>query len=119
MPDLVRVEPLRPGIAALTLARPERRNALSIALLKALVRELEALHAAGAARVVILRGAGPVFSAGLDLAEAANPELVEESALRVAAAFSIQVVPQVPLEPHDQRIQRLVTENGEMPLTAA
>ncbi len=87
MPDLVRVEPLRPGIAALTLARPERRNALSIALLKALVRELEALHAAGAARVVILRGAGPVFSAGLDLAEAANPELVEESALRVAAAF--------------------------------
>jgi 5-formyltetrahydrofolate cyclo-ligase len=39
--------------------------------------------------------------------------------LRVAAAFSIQVVPQVPLEPHDQRIQRLVTENGEMPLTAA
>ena len=70
MPDLVRVEPLRPGVAALTLDRPERRNALSIALLEALVRELEAVHAAGAARVVILRGAGPVFSAGLDLAEA-------------------------------------------------
>lgn len=37
--------------------------------------------------------------------------------LRLAAAFSIQVVPQVPLEPHDQRIQRLVTEHGEIPLT--
>jgi len=39
--------------------------------------------------------------------------------LRVAAAFSIQIVPQVPLEPHDQRIQRLVTESGEMLLTDA
>jgi 5,10-methenyltetrahydrofolate synthetase len=37
--------------------------------------------------------------------------------IRVAAAFSIQVVPAVPLEPHDQRVQRLVTEHGEIPLT--
>ncbi|MBY0439050.1 MAG: 5-formyltetrahydrofolate cyclo-ligase [Burkholderiales bacterium] len=36
--------------------------------------------------------------------------------LRVAAAFSLQVVPQVPLEGHDQRVQRLVTEDGEIPL---
>lgn len=83
----VRVELLRPGIAAVTLDRPERRNALSIALLKELVRHLEDLHATGTARVVILRGAGPVFSAGLDLAEASNPDLVEESALAVAAAL--------------------------------
>lgn len=87
MTDPVRVDTLRPGIAAVTLDRPERRNALSIALLTQLVRHLEALHATGAARVVILRGAGPVFSAGLDLAEASNPELVEESALRVSAAL--------------------------------
>jgi len=39
--------------------------------------------------------------------------------LRVAAAFSVQVVENVPLEPHDQRIQRLITENGEIPLTDA
>ena len=37
--------------------------------------------------------------------------------LRVAAAFSIQVVPRVPLEAHDQRVQCLVTEAGELPLT--
>lgn len=37
--------------------------------------------------------------------------------LRVAAAFSIQVVPRVPLEAHDQRVQRLVTEAGELTLT--
>lgn len=87
MPDSVLVESLRPGVALLTLDRPERRNALSIALLSALVRTLDDLHARRAARVVILRGAGPVFSAGLDLAEAANPALVEESAHRVSAAL--------------------------------
>lgn len=81
------VETIRPGVALLTLARPERRNALSIALVTALVRELESLHARRAARVVILRGAGPVFSAGLDLAEAADATLVEESARRVSAAL--------------------------------
>ena len=37
--------------------------------------------------------------------------------LRVAAAFSLQVVAEVPLEPHDQCFQRLVTEHGEVPLT--
>ena len=37
--------------------------------------------------------------------------------LRVAAAFSLQVVAEVPLEPHDQRCQCLVTEAGEVPLT--
>jgi methylglutaconyl-CoA hydratase len=83
----VTVESIRPGVAVLTLARPERRNALSIALLSALVRELEALHTRQAARVVILRGAGPVFSAGLDLVEAADATLVEDSARRVSAAL--------------------------------
>ena len=37
--------------------------------------------------------------------------------VRVAAAFSLQVVPEVPVEPHDQRFQRLVTEDGEVMLT--
>jgi methylglutaconyl-CoA hydratase len=80
-------EIVRPGVAVLTLQRPDRRNALSIALLTRLVDELDRLRAGGGTRVVILRGAGRVFSAGLDLAEAADPGLVEESARRVAAAL--------------------------------
>lgn len=87
MTDPVRVETLRPGIAAVILDRPERRNALSIGLLDVLVRHLEGLRSDGQTRVVILRGAGPVFSAGLDLAEAADPDLVEKSALGVSAAL--------------------------------
>lgn len=88
MPETVLVEHPRPGVAVLTLDRAERRNALSIALLEGLVHELEGLARGGAVRVAILRGAGPVFSAGLDLAEAANPDLVERSARGVAAALS-------------------------------
>jgi methylglutaconyl-CoA hydratase len=85
--DPIASEIVRPGVAVLTLQRPDRRNALSIALLTRLVDELERLQAGGGTRVVILRGAGRVFSAGLDLAEAADPGLVEESARRVAAAL--------------------------------
>lgn len=87
MMALVRVESPLPGVAILTLDRPERRNALSIALLDALVRGIEALEAAKTARVLILRGAGPVFSAGLDLAETSDTDLVEASARGVAAAL--------------------------------
>lgn len=88
MPDRVAVEIVRPGVATVTLDRPERRNALSIELLGSLVDSLDALARDGTTRVAILRGAGPVFCAGLDLAEAARPELVEASARGVAAALA-------------------------------
>jgi methylglutaconyl-CoA hydratase len=50
----------------LTLERPEKRNALDRELLAALT---EQFAAAGEARAVVLRGAGPTFSAGADIAE--------------------------------------------------
>lgn len=83
MSDLVTVE-TRPGLAILTLNRPERRNSLSIGLLDAILQQIATLEAEPSIRVVILRGAGPVFSAGLDLTEAADAALVEPSAQHVA-----------------------------------
>lgn len=61
-----------PVITRITLDRPDRRNALSLALMEELTDALE--HAAG--RVVVIAGAGPAFSAGHDLGEllAAEPE---------------------------------------------
>ena len=85
--DPLASEILRPGVAVLTFNRPERRNALSIAMLRRLAGELEWLAAEPAVRVVILRAEGPVFSAGLDLSEAANPDLAGESARCVGAAI--------------------------------
>lgn len=87
MTTLTVLETPRPGVALVTLNRPERRNALSIKLLASLLETITALEATKEMRVVILRGSGPVFSAGLDLAEAADTSLVEQSAQHVAATL--------------------------------
>lgn len=77
---LVLVESLEPGISIVTLNRPERRNALSIALMRELCEAIQSLAADPRERVAILRGAGPAFCAGLDLQEAADPQLIDSSA---------------------------------------
>ena len=63
------VETIADRVALVTLRRPERRNALSIALRDALSDTLDALAADDAISVVILTGEGPVFCAGFDLEE--------------------------------------------------
>ena len=54
------------AIATVTLNRPERRNALSDAILTALGTVLTELRDDAAVRVVVVTGAPPVFSAGAD-----------------------------------------------------
>jgi enoyl-CoA hydratase len=54
------------GLRVVTLDRTDKANALSQAMLAALV---SAVRGAGAARVLVLTGAGPVFSAGADMGE--------------------------------------------------
>ncbi|HLJ92381.1 MAG TPA: enoyl-CoA hydratase-related protein, partial [Gemmataceae bacterium] len=56
-------------IAILTLNHPEKRNALSRALLASLKEHLARIANDKNVKVVILRAAGPVFSAGHDLRE--------------------------------------------------
>lgn len=59
-----------PGIAVVTLNRPEVRNALSIALLERLLDVLSALSEDRSLRALILTGAGErAFCAGADLHE--------------------------------------------------
>ncbi len=55
-------------IATVTLNRPEKRNALNGALVAELHEAVRLAGSGGDVRVVILRGAGGVFSAGADLA---------------------------------------------------
>lgn len=52
-------------VARVTLARPERRNAMTPSMWRGLARIGEALPAD--VRVVVIRGAGPSFCAGIDL----------------------------------------------------
>ncbi|MGZ4149353.1 MAG: enoyl-CoA hydratase-related protein [Actinomycetota bacterium] len=56
------------AVATVTLAREERRNALDPALMGAIGEAFASLGADPAVRVVVLRGAGPAFCAGADLA---------------------------------------------------
>lgn len=55
------------GIATLTLARPEKHNAMNAALMSELAQATEALAADDAVRAVVLAGEGKSFSAGADL----------------------------------------------------
>jgi hypothetical protein len=66
------------GVATLTLNRPEKRNALSIALREELVAALSEWRDDPGVRVVIVTGEGPSFCAGFDLDEFANQELARE-----------------------------------------
>jgi enoyl-CoA hydratase/carnithine racemase len=63
---LVRREPPR---ATITLNRPEKRNALSLELMRELMETLLELGADPALRAIVIEGAGPAFSAGHDLSE--------------------------------------------------
>ncbi|MGI9589969.1 MAG: enoyl-CoA hydratase-related protein [Myxococcota bacterium] len=65
---LVLCDDPREGVRRLTLNRPEKRNALSNALRRELYDQLEQADIDGAVRVTIVRGAGPCFSSGYDLA---------------------------------------------------
>ena len=60
---------LEPGIAVLTLNRPEARNALSRALIKDFHALIERLSQDRAVAAIIVAAKGSVFSSGHDLKE--------------------------------------------------
>ena len=61
-----RTEP-RPGVAQLTLNRPDKLNAMTGELVQSLHDHLDAVAVDPSVRVVVLTGAGRGFCAGLDL----------------------------------------------------
>jgi enoyl-CoA hydratase len=69
MPDTIRVGVDDAGIATIVLARPEKKNALSIALRDAVSDAVDGLVRDEAVRAIVVTGAGSVFSAGFDLGE--------------------------------------------------
>ena len=69
----VQVSSPRPGVALITLDRPERLNAMSHELVADLHDAFDAVAADRGTRVVVLTGAGRGFCAGLDLKGAGAP----------------------------------------------
>ncbi len=88
----------REGSAAIvTMRRPERRNALSLAMMRELTQALRELGADRSVRAIIVAGEGPAFSAGHDLRElrgrdeAAYTEIFDQCVVLMAA---IEAAPQ-------------------------
>jgi enoyl-CoA hydratase/carnithine racemase len=65
------------NIALVTLNRPQRRNALSLALMQELIDCLSAIGGRRDLRAVILAAAGKVFSSGHDLSEMVGRDISE------------------------------------------
>jgi len=82
MPNVLVEEKDRTTIV--TLNRPERRNALTIELMSELADALDKTSADPQKRVLVLRGAGQAFCAGLDLQETTVVEKAHHSAEMVA-----------------------------------
>jgi methylglutaconyl-CoA hydratase len=83
MPTIL-IERQTPQITVLTLNRPERRNALTIELLRELIAAIKIASDEPQERVLILRGAGAAFCTGLDLKEAADQTKAHATAEMVA-----------------------------------
>ena len=84
---------LSDGVLALTLNRPEKRNALDSVTVDELTRALEQAELDSAVRVVAIRGAGKDFCAGLDLDELLasadqSPEENEKTAGRLGNVYT-------------------------------
>jgi methylglutaconyl-CoA hydratase len=67
------------GVLTLTLKRPEKRNALSIELLKALLDQLNKATHNEDVKIVLLQGEGSVFCSGLDLAEMGSSHAMQQA----------------------------------------
>lgn len=69
MPDCIEIKPVEGGVATIVLARPAKKNALSIALRDEVSAALGALVRDRDVKVIVITGAADVFSAGFDLGE--------------------------------------------------
>lgn len=70
-PGLVRYGVER-AVATITLARPGKRNALDEAMFRALGDAVDSARSEETARVIVVRGEGPSFCAGIDLSMLAS-----------------------------------------------
>jgi enoyl-CoA hydratase len=86
------------AVATLTLNRPERLNALDLAMWHRLGKVLREIEADPSLRAVLVRGAGQAFAAGADLAEFATARASAQDAeaygrVMVAALHGLRDLP--------------------------
>lgn len=99
-------------VVLITLNRPEQRNALSVLLMEELTEELERQAARGDdVRAIILRAAGPAFSAGHDLKELIDRTQAEEQHIFDVCTRMMETIQRVP-QPVIAAVQGIATAAG-------
>jgi len=94
----------------ITMNRPQRRNALSLAHMRELIAAFAEVGGSDALGIV-LAGNGPVFSAGHDFADVVDADLPEVRALLNTCAELMNLMQQVP-QPVVARVHGLATAAG-------
>src|SRR5262249_53336148 len=105
---LVRVEA---PAATITLNRAEKRNALSLALMRELTAALEEVSAVPAVRAIVIEGAGPAFSAGHDLSEMVGREATFYEELFDVCTVLMETIHRVP-QPVVAKVHGIATAAG-------
>jgi enoyl-CoA hydratase/carnithine racemase len=97
--------------ARITLNRPEKRNALSLALMEEVVAALRAVTAHAETRAIVVEGAGPAFSAGHDLGEMIGREAGFYRELFDACTVMMEEIHRVP-QPVIAKVHGVATAAG-------
>src|SRR5215467_15129382 len=99
-PELILDRLADAGVARITLNRPEKRNAWNRPLCHAFLESLDIIRADRELKIVITRGAGPLYSSGLDLTflrEVSNGPLLDwdRPNLTIQIAEALRVFPRI------------------------
>lgn len=98
-------------IAFITMARPERRNALSLEHLQELREALRAIGDDRELRVAVVRAEGPAFSAGHDLSEMIGRDDAFFQELFATCAEVMETIQSIP-QPVIAEVQGIATAAG-------
>lgn len=98
-------------IARITLNRPERRNALSLALMREMLDCLRSLGESREVGAVIVAAAGKVFSSGHDLSEMRGRTVAEYRAIFDACVELMTAIQRMP-QPVIAEVQGVATAAG-------
>ncbi len=96
-----------PPVTRITLNRPDRRNAMSLALMRELQQALEGANS----RVIVIAGAGPAFSAGHDLTELSACE-GDDAAELFATCSALMTTVQAVRQPVIAQVHGVATAAG-------
>jgi len=98
-------------VATITMNRPERRNALSVAMMQELIDAFKTLGSDRAVRVIILAANGPAFSAGHDLRELVGGDINQYRHVFDVCTDLMTTIQTIP-QPVIARVQRIATAAG-------